>query len=122
MLDASQPPVEQEPVEGDPSPCPEDEEFFVRPDLAAMEGAIGQDRQVFGWPGGHPKTSHPIWIRSRGNDLRRPNSSCTSMPKNTGILDYIQVYPSIYVYIQVYNVIYLNILEYACIYSDIQFM
>ena len=42
MLDASQPPVEQEPVEGDPSPCPEDEEFFVRPDLAAMEGAIGK--------------------------------------------------------------------------------
>ena len=29
MLDASQPPVEQEPEEGDPSPCPEDEEFFV---------------------------------------------------------------------------------------------
>ena len=42
MLDASQPPVEQEPVEGDPSPCPEDEEFFVRPDAAAMEGAIGK--------------------------------------------------------------------------------
>ena len=40
MLDASQPPVEQEPVEGDPSPCPEDEEFFVRPDLAGMEEAI----------------------------------------------------------------------------------
>ena len=47
MLDASQPPVEQEPVEGDPSPCPEDEEFFVRP------GWYGRgDRQVFGWPGG----------------------------------------------------------------------
>ena len=42
MLDASQPPVEQEPVEGDRSPCPEDEEFFVRPDAAAMEGAIGK--------------------------------------------------------------------------------
>ena len=42
MLDASQPPVEQEPVEGDPSPCPEDEEFFVRPDLAGMEEAIGK--------------------------------------------------------------------------------
>ena len=42
MLDASQPPVEQEPVEGDPSPCPEDEEFFVRPDAAAMEGATGK--------------------------------------------------------------------------------
>ncbi len=28
MLDASQPPVEQEPEEGDPSPCPEDEEFL----------------------------------------------------------------------------------------------
>ena len=25
-----------------PSPCPEDEEFFVRPDVAAMEGAIGK--------------------------------------------------------------------------------
>ena len=41
MLDASQPPVEQEPEEGDPSPCPEDEEFFVRPDAAGMEEAIG---------------------------------------------------------------------------------
>ena len=40
MLDASQPPDEQEPEEGDPSPCPEDEEFFVRPDLAATEEAI----------------------------------------------------------------------------------
>ena len=40
MLDASQPPVEQEPDEGDPSPCPEDEEFFVRPDAAGMEEAI----------------------------------------------------------------------------------
>ena len=42
MLDASQPPVEQEPEEGDPSPCPEDEEFFVRPDAAGMEEAIGK--------------------------------------------------------------------------------
>ncbi len=30
----------QEPEEGDPSPCPEDEEFFVRPDAAGMEEAI----------------------------------------------------------------------------------
>ena len=29
MLDASQPPVEQEPVEGDPYPCPEDEELLA---------------------------------------------------------------------------------------------
>ena len=36
MLDASQPPVEQEPEEGDPSSCPEDEEFFVRPDVAGI--------------------------------------------------------------------------------------
>ena len=42
MLDASQPPVEQEPDEGDPSPCPEDEECFVRPDAAGMEEAIGK--------------------------------------------------------------------------------
>ena len=28
--------------EGDPSPCPEDEEFFVRPDAAGMEEAIGK--------------------------------------------------------------------------------
>ena len=42
MLDASQLPVEQEPEEGDPSPCPEDEEFFVRPDAAGMEEAIGK--------------------------------------------------------------------------------
>jgi hypothetical protein len=35
MRDVSQPPVEQEPEdsEKDPSPCPEDEEFFVRPDV-----------------------------------------------------------------------------------------
>jgi hypothetical protein len=42
MLDASQPPVEQEPEKGDPSPCPEDEEFFVRPDAAGMEEVIGK--------------------------------------------------------------------------------
>ncbi len=42
MLDASQPPVKQEPVEGDPSPCPEDEEFFVRLDVAGMDEAIGK--------------------------------------------------------------------------------
>ena len=42
MLDASQPSVEQEPDEGDPSPCPEDEEFFVRPAAAGMEEAIGK--------------------------------------------------------------------------------
>ncbi len=44
MLDASQPPVEleQEPDEGDPSSCPEDKEFFVRPDAAGMEEAIGK--------------------------------------------------------------------------------
>jgi hypothetical protein len=36
------PPVEQEPEEGDPCPYPEDEEFFVRPDVAAMEEAIGK--------------------------------------------------------------------------------
>ena len=28
---------EPEPVEGDPVPCPEDEEFFVRPDAGDME-------------------------------------------------------------------------------------
>ncbi len=39
MLDASQPPVEQVPDEGNPCPCPEDEEFFVRPDAAGMEEA-----------------------------------------------------------------------------------
>ena len=45
MLDVSKPPVDQEPEEGDPSPwspCPENEEFFVRPDAAGMEGAIGK--------------------------------------------------------------------------------
>ncbi len=40
MLDAFQPPVEEEPEEGDPSPCPEDKEFCVRPDTARMEEAI----------------------------------------------------------------------------------
>ncbi len=42
MLDASQPTVEQEPVEGEPCPCPEDEELFVRPDVAGIEEAIGK--------------------------------------------------------------------------------
>ena len=28
--------------DGDPSPCPEDEEFFVRPDAVAMDEAIGK--------------------------------------------------------------------------------
>ena len=40
MLDVSKPPVEQDSKEGDPSPCPEDKEFFVRPDAAGMEVAI----------------------------------------------------------------------------------
>ena len=42
MLYVSQPPVEQEPDEGDPCRCPEDEELFVRPDAAGMEEAIGK--------------------------------------------------------------------------------
>jgi hypothetical protein len=42
MLDAFQPPVQEEPDEGDPSPCPEDVEFFVRPDAAGIEEAIGK--------------------------------------------------------------------------------
>ncbi len=42
MRDASQPPVEQEPEEGGPSPFPEDEEFLVRPDAAGMEEVIGK--------------------------------------------------------------------------------
>ncbi len=35
--------VETEPEleEGDPAPCPEDEEFFVKPDAARMDEAIG---------------------------------------------------------------------------------
>jgi hypothetical protein len=120
MLDASQPPVEQEPVEGDPFPCPEDEEFFVRPDLAGMEEAIGkfldglegQERRGFEemhrflstLPVPTPQDSKgmthaealdgkflPDLDEEQRNDLRRPNSSSTSMPKITGILDYIQV-------------------------------
>ncbi len=53
MPDASQPPVEQEPKEGDPSPCPEDEEVFVRPIAAGMEQAIGKflDGLEAGGPG-----------------------------------------------------------------------
>ena len=46
---------EPEPVEGDPVPCPEDEEFFVRPNAGDMEEAIdkfldgldGQERSGF---------------------------------------------------------------------------
>jgi hypothetical protein len=33
---------EQEHDKGDPAPCPEDEGFFVRPDAAGMEEAIGK--------------------------------------------------------------------------------
>jgi hypothetical protein len=57
MREVAQPPVESELEhdEGDPAPCPEDEEFFVRPDAAGMEEAIGkfldgtegQERSVF---------------------------------------------------------------------------
>ncbi len=42
MRDVSQPPVEQEPERRDPSPCPDDEEFLVRPDAAHMGEAIGK--------------------------------------------------------------------------------
>ncbi len=35
--------MEQVPYEGNPCPCPEDKEFFIRPDAAAgMEEAIGK--------------------------------------------------------------------------------
>ena len=30
-----------------PSPCPEDEEFFVRPDAAGMEEAYGRGDAIF---------------------------------------------------------------------------
>ena len=44
MLERAQAPgqSEPEPEEGDHAPCPEDEEFFVRPDAAGMEEAIGK--------------------------------------------------------------------------------
>jgi hypothetical protein len=44
VLERAQAPVqsEPEPEEGDYAPCPEDEEFFVRPDAAGMEEAIGK--------------------------------------------------------------------------------
>ena len=38
---------EPEPVEGYPDPCPEDEEYFVRPDAGDMEEAI--DKFWMGW-------------------------------------------------------------------------
>ncbi len=60
MLDASQPPVEQEPEEGDPSPCPEEEEFFVRPDAAGMEEAI--DKFLDGLEGQEPESCHLLKI------------------------------------------------------------
>ncbi len=37
--DAQQPPTDQDNDRGDP--CPEDDEFFDRPDAATMEEAIG---------------------------------------------------------------------------------
>ncbi len=42
MRDVFQHTVKREAEEGDPSPCPEDEEFFVRPDATGMEEAIGK--------------------------------------------------------------------------------
>ena len=44
MLEEPGPSVESEhrPEDGDPSPCPEDEEVFVRPDAGAMDEAIGK--------------------------------------------------------------------------------
>ena len=44
MLEEPGPSVESEhrPEDGDPSPCPEDDEFFVRPDAGAMDEAIGK--------------------------------------------------------------------------------
>ena len=44
MRDLDVPPVESEHDhgEGDPDLCPEDEEYFVRPDAAEMEKAIGK--------------------------------------------------------------------------------
>ena len=46
MRDAVQPPIgsaSKQPLEDmDPLPCPEDEEFFVSPDSASMEEAIGK--------------------------------------------------------------------------------
>jgi hypothetical protein len=44
MVEAPVPSVEpdQVPEDGDPAPCTEDEEFFVRPDAAGMEKAIGK--------------------------------------------------------------------------------
>ena len=40
MLEVDPIQSEPEPVEGDPVPYPEDEEFFVRPDAGDMEEAI----------------------------------------------------------------------------------
>ena len=61
MRDAVQPPIgsdsEQQHEDMDPMPCPEDEEFFVSPDAASMEEAIGKfmeglERQERGTLGG----------------------------------------------------------------------
>ena len=54
MPDVSQPPVEQVADGGDPCPCTEDEEVFVRPGAAGMKEAIdkffhgleGQERSL----------------------------------------------------------------------------
>ena len=46
--DAQQPPADQDIDRGDNGdPCPEDEEFFARPDAATMEEAI---TRFYGWP------------------------------------------------------------------------
>ena len=55
MLEVDPIQSEPEPVEGDPVPCPEDEEFFVRSNAGDMEEAIdkfldgldGQERSGF---------------------------------------------------------------------------
>ena len=96
-------------MEGDPDPCPEDEEYFVRPDAGDMEEAIdkfldgldGQERSGFEEmhrflatlpiPSGKESQSMThaeaiqgqfcqIWTRNRGKDLHPANSSCTSTP------------------------------------------
>ena len=63
--------------DGDPSPCPEDEEFFVRPDAGAMDKAIGKFLD--------------------GLDCQELALECSG----------IQVHTSIYLYILVYIMTYM---------------
>jgi hypothetical protein len=134
MWEVAQPPFEseQEHEEGDPAPCPEDEEVFVRPDAAGMEEAIGkfmdgmEGHERSGFQEMHrflAKLPVPATKGSRGmthaeaidgkflpdlDDEQRKRSTLSELimykhAKNTGTLRDIQVCNITYLYIPLYT-------------------